>query len=1119
MSLRLICGRAGTGKSDFCFEDIKKKINGKNRIYMITPEQYSFTAEKKLLEKLQTGSSMQAEVLSFARMAYRVSQEVGKVTKTSLSKAGKAMLFYHIIEKEKKNLTFLGKSKQNIELIDTQLTELKKHNISLGILKNTVNKIESPYLQKKLEDIAIVYEKYEQALEGKYIEENDRLQILEAQLDKTDLFNDAYFYIDEFTGYTKQEYSVIEKLLKVAKEVNITVTTDNLDMKENIENDLFYSNKQTADKLLYLARKQNIPCEKTCFLNESYRFKNEELKHLEKNIQEIPYNSYEKDVDNISIYLAQNPYAEVEHMAKEIIKLVKNENYRFRDIVVIMKDLDTYGSLCKAILASYKIPVFIDEKKELSQNAFAKYLLALLEIYSSNWSYEAVIQYLKSGFINLTEEQIYEFEINTKKWGIKGSKWYKDEWNFGEDSLENKEKLERMKQIRKEQIEPILSLKESLNGSKTVEDKNKEVYKFLIQNHIEEQLKEKQKVLEQEGKIELAKEQELAFNIVIGLLEEINSLLGKEKVSFSYYRELLKIGLGQNGLGKIPQTQDQVIVGYVDRTRTHKVKALFMLGVNDGSFPSIRKQEGFLNDNDRETLRKQEVELAKGTLENLYEDNFVIYKAFTIAEEKLYFSYSSSNREGGTLRPSIYITKLKKIFTKLKEKSDLQEENFEIISKEDTFEKLIEMLRRKKEGEKIDDIWNVVLAYYEQNEGFREKLEQAKKALNYKNIPETITKDNIQKLYGNVLTTSVSKLEQYQSCAFSYYLKYGLKLKPDEEFKMKSIDTGNFMHETIDTFFSLIRERNIEIDELDENQIYNIIEEIIEDKLSFSKYYIFTSNDKFKILTNKLKKVIFQSMKYIIEGLKNSDFKVIANELEFKRGKEYEPITLELDNGKKVEITGKIDRVDMAKTEKGKYIRIIDYKSSVKNIDLNEVVAGLQIQLLTYLDATCKIEEVLPAGMLYYSLIDPILKTDKELDKEQIEAEMRKKFKMNGFILADVNVIKMMDKTLEVGASNIIPAYLDKDGNVSKSKSNSVSKEQFQDLMKYTNKLIKQISKEILSGNIEIKPYYQKKSKKTACDYCEYKGICNFKENSNNYYYIENQKKEEILTKIREEVK
>lgn len=1119
MSLRLICGRAGTGKSDFCFEDIKKKINEKNKIYMITPEQYSFTAEKKLLEKLQTGSTINAEVLSFARMAYRVLSEVGGLTKISLSKAGKAMLLYHIIEKEKKNLTFLGRTKQNIELIDTQLTELKKHGISLKTLKNASEKVQNEYLQKKLEDIAIIYEKYEQLLVGKYIEENDRLQILEEQLEKTDMFKDAIFYIDEFTGYTKQEYNIISKLLKIAKEVNVTVTTNNLDMQENIETDLFFSNKQTADKLLYLARKQDIPCNKTIFLNTPYRFKNEELKHLEKNVQKVPYNTYEKEVNNISIYLAQNPYAEVEHMAKEIIKLVKKENYRFRDMVIITKDLDTYGSLCKAILNSYKIPVFIDEKKALNQNGFVKYLLALLEIYSSNWSYEAVIQYLKSGFNNLEEEEIYEFENYTKKWGIKGSKWYKGDWNFGEDSIENESYIERINKIRKQQIEPILLLKESLSESKTVENKNKVIYQFLLEEHIQEKINQKQKKLEQEGKIELAKEQELAFNIVMQVLEELNSLLGKEKVSFGYYRELLKIGLGQNGLGKIPQTQDQVIVGDVDRTRTHKVKVSFILGVNDGSFPSLSKQEGFLNDSDRATLKKQEIELAKGTLENLYEDNFSIYKVFTTAEEKLYFSYSSSDREGKTLRPSIYITKLKKIFTNLKEKSDLQEEDFEFVNEEDTFEKLIEMLRRKKEGEKIDDIWNLVNAYFEQKQEWKEKLEQAKKALNFKNKSDKITKENIQKLYGNVLTTSVSKLEQYQSCKFSYFLKYGLKLKPEEEFKMRAIDTGTFMHEVIDSFFNLIRERNIEINELEEEKIYSIIEEIIEEKLSFSKYYIFTSNNKFKILTNKLKRVVFQSMKYIIEGLKNSDFEVIANELEFKRGKEYEPITLELEDGKKVEITGKIDRVDMAKTKKGKYIRIIDYKSSVKNIDLNEVVAGLQIQLLTYLDATCKIEEVMPAGMLYYSLIEPILKTDNILNKEQIEEEMKKKFKMNGLILADVNVVKIMDKTLKTGASNLIPAYLDKEGNISKSKSNSVSKEQFQDLMKHTNKLIKQIAKEILSGNIEIKPYYKNKNKRTACEYCEYKQICNFKEESNHYNYIENQKKEEILEKIKEETK
>ena len=257
-------------------------------------------------------------------------------------------------------------------------------------------------------------------------------------------------------------------------------------------------------------------------------------------------------------------------------------------------------------------------------------------------------------------------------------------------------------------------------------------------------------------------------------------------------------------------------------------------------------------------------------------------------------------------------------------------------------------------------------------------------------------------------------------------------------------------------------------------------------------------------------------MKYIIESLKYSDFEVFGNEIEFKSGKTYEPIKLQLDNGKKVEITGKIDRIDLAKTQDENYMRIIDYKSTVKNIDLNEVVAGLQIQLLTYLDATCKIEEVMPAGVLYFSLIDPVIKADKYMTDEQIEEEIKKKFKMNGLILADVKVVKMMDKKLDAGQSDVIPAYIDKDGNLSK-KSNAITKEQFEDLQEYTKKIIKEISNEILSGNINIEPYYNVKNKKTPCDYCEYKSICQFKAGTYgaNYNYIGRKEKGQILEEIR----
>lgn len=312
---------------------------------------------------------------------------------------------------------------------------------------------------------------------------------------------------------------------------------------------------------------------------------------------------------------------------------------------------------------------------------------------------------------------------------------------------------------------------------------------------------------------------------------------------------------------------------------------------------------------------------------------------------------------------------------------------------------------------------------------------------------------------------------------------------------------------------------SINIRNITDEEIERIIEEIVNDKLNLNKNYIFSSTPRYKVLAQRLKRVVLKSMKYIIESLKYSDFDVLGNEIEFKEGKDYEPITISLDSGKKVQVTGKIDRIDIGRLGKDKYIRIIDYKSSVKHIDLNEVYAGLQIQLLTYLDAVCEEENVLPAGVLYFNLIDPIIKSNKNLSKEEIEDEIRKKFKMQGLILADVEVVKMMDKRLEKGSSNIVPAYLDKEGNLSNSRSNTVTRAQFEYLQKYMNTIIKQISEEILKGQIDLKPYYNVKSKKTPCEYCEYKAICNFNKCGlkNDYRYIGNMDKQVVLEMIKEE--
>ena len=509
------------------------------------------------------------------------------------------------------------------------------------------------------------------------------------------------------------------------------------------------------------------------------------------------------------------------------------------------------------------------------------------------------------------------------------------------------------------------------------------------------------------------------------------------------------------------------------------------------------------------------MELAKGTIERLYEDSFNIYKAFTTAEEKLYLLYSSSDTQGKSLRPSMLVTKVKKIYPELKEKSDIIESESEMLNKRTTYEELINNISKLKEQNKIEDIWGYIYNYYKKDTEWKEKLQQDLKGLNYTNIPEKIEQDNIEKLYGNTLTTSISKLERYRSCPFSYYLQYGLKIKPNEELKIQTLNTGTFIHEVIDEFFEYVRIEQKKLETITEEELTEIINKIVNEKLNQNRNYIFTSTAKYRALVVRLKKIIQKALKYIIETIIQSRFEVFGTELEFSEKGKYKPIKLTLENGKKVEIIGKIDRIDTAKNEDGRYLRIIDYKSSIKNIDLNEVYAGLQIQLLTYLDAACKEEDLMPAGILYFSMLEQIIKADKRMEQEEIEEKIRANFKMKGLILADVKVVKLHDKNLEKGSSTLVPAYIDKEGKLSDKKTSGVTKEQFQDLQKYMYKIIKEISKEILSGNIDLKPYY--KDKKTPCKYCEYKSICGFNMGGceNKYNYIDKKSKEEILDKIK----
>lgn len=1108
MEFKIVYGRSGSGKTTYIFNSIREKIKGKNKIYIVVPEQFSFSAENHLLDIIDGNSSVNAEVLTLSRMADRVIENTVGNGKSHLSAIGKSIIIYDVIDSLKNNMNFLSNSDKNLELATRMITEFKKHNVKSEDFDLLEDKIDDKYLKLKLEDSKKILEKYQNRITENYIDEADSLEILADNIEKSNLFNDAIFYIDEFAGFTPSEYQVIDKLCRIASEITITLCTDSLENVENVEENLFYFNNITGEKLLDIAKRNGCFIDKIN-LEKAKRFESKELQILEKNIYKVDNEKFLEFTSDINLFIAKNLESEVENVARNIVNLVRKKSYRFRDIAVVCNNIDTYSSDIKAIFNKYEIPVFIDEKKDINNNILMKYIISLLNILTTNFSYESMFSYIKSGMLDLDEDDIYILENYVNKWGIRGSKWHKEEFVYEEkNNLQDK-----LNEIRKKIVFPILEFKENLSGEKTAKSICEYLYNFIEENEVQKNILRKAKLLEEQGLVEIAEEYRNGIKLFFDVLDEIVLIFNDEKMSFDRFNKILQIGISKSEFGSIPTFFDQVLFGDIGRSKTKDIKVLFLIGLNDGVIPNIVKDEGFLNDKDRELLKENNIELAKNSIELLYEDQFNIYKVLSMPKCKLYLSYGISDKEGKSLRQSILITQIKKIFPNITEDSDVINSKFEITTKEGTLDYAIEKYQKFLDEEVVKGEELDIIAWYQKYE--KERIARIFRAAKFTNIPEVISTESIKKLYGDSLRTSVSRLEQYRRCPFAFHMKYGLKLLEEDEFKIRALDTGNFMHEVIDEVFTRIEDKDLNIKEITKEDLYNIISEIISKKLGMSRNYIFSSTPKFIALTKRLKKVVYQSIDYIIEQLKNSKFELYGHELEFSEKSEFKPMKLELEDGNNIVVTGKIDRVDVAKVDDKKYVRIIDYKSSVKDVDLNQIVAGIQIQLLTYLDEVSEQKGFDSSGVLYFNLLDTIVKADKNMSDEDIKKELNKKFRMKGLVIADLDIIKMMDSRISPSNySESIPVYLDKDGNISKSKSKVLEKEQFESLQKYTKHIIKEISKEIFSGRIDIKPFYM--NKKTPCEYCEYKSICNFdpKFKDNNYNYIKNYSKDYIMDEI-----
>lgn len=1151
MGLKIIYGRAGTGKSTFCINQIKKKINNSptNKLILLVPEQFTFQTENKVLSAIGERYVLNAEVLSFKRLAHNVFNECGGATRTIMGDAGKSMLIFKVLEDLGDNMTvFKNASRQKgfIDITSKTITEFKKYNVNNEVLDLTINEIEDENLKMKMEELNDVFNEFNSRLHEGYVDEEDQLLLLNEKLDGCSLYDGAEIWIDEFSSFTPNQLSVIGKLLKRAKSVNITLSIDEVNSPKG-ESDLFVATKNTEKRLMNLIQEEGIAFNGYINLNEDipYRFKeNKELAHIERQLYAYPFKQYRGENNSLRLYRANNNYDEIEFVAKDILRLVREKQYRFKDISVICRDVDNYEKVVSAIFAEYEIPYYIDKKIDIASNPLIVFINSAVDIISKNWTYESMFKYLKTGLIKEFRgvegaELIDELENYVLAYGIKGKKWMEEWINYSssilkeeEISEENKQRLERLNDIRETIVTPLDEFNKQCKGKKTLKEFATILYEFLdskldIMDTIDkyvEYFKENDMAIE-------AKEYSEVRDIFIDVLEQAVDVLGNEVMNLDEFMKVLNIGLSQYEMGLIPVALDQVNIGDITRIKSRGTKALYIIGVNDGVLPSASKEEGILSDNDREILLEKGISLASDTRTKIFEEQFLVYTAFTIAEEYLVVTYPLADFEGKSQRPSIIVHRLKKILPNVKEESEgfkLVNDKYDKISaKIPTLNELMIAIRKNYDGAEIEDYWKYVYDWYLREPKWKERIEYVRKGLEYTNLENNISKEKAKKLYEdnkNKISLSVSRLERYAQCPFAYYIQYGLKAKDRKIYEFTAPDLGSFMHEILDEFTNEIKEKDLKWSDLSKENCRNIINSLVDNQVKNNKSSILNSSKRYSYFTDRFKRILTKSVMVISEQMKRSDFEIYKNELAFGFSKDVNSIKLDLPSGESFYLNGRIDRVDKLNLDGETYLRIIDYKTGSKKFDLNKFYNGLQMQLLVYLDALINNSEnivenqAMPGAILYFRIDDPILKSKGDLTEEEIKSEVLKELKLEGLLLDDVKVVKAMDNTLEPGThSLIIPANMKKAGDLGKNKA-LITMEQFELLRKYVNEKMIEICQNMIEGKIDIEPC--KENKNIVCDYCNYSHICQFDSSleDNRYKVIPKKKDEEIWKSINEKV-
>lgn len=1146
MALQMIIGRSGSGKSQYILEQVAQTIQGDpfgEPIIIIVPEQMSFQTEYQLLTQYQVHGSFRAQVYSFTRLAWRVFQETGGLARELVSPMGIQMLLRKIVEEKKGELRAFQRAATQAgfyEQLARMITELKRYLYTpsqvgewLPLLQPTQSG--EGMLADKLHDLHLIYTELEEILLPHYVEHEDYLPLLAAQISQSQELKRATIWMDGFYSFTPQELLVIQRLLQACPEVKLALTIDPAYIEGELDSThLFFETHRTYHQLLEVASLVNTQVEAPLVLRRSAGKVHPSILHLEQQYESRPATPYEGETA-ISIATATNRRAEVEGVARQIIQLARDEGYRWRDVALFVRKLEPYEQLIQQVFQSYQIPVFLDGKRSIMHHPLIELLRSSLDVVVHHWGYEAVFRCIKTDLFYQKEEgipqqswreEMDQLENLALEYGIKGSRWVDEQfWEQLSSSL-SEERREILQYRRKQVVTPLMQLEGRLQGAHSLREQVEALYQFLLQLGVPTTLEEWSEEAEQLGELEEARDHEQAWQIVMELFDQLVEVMGEESFSLELLQEILETGLENHHFSLVPPALDHVFVGVLDRSRLQGVRAAFILGVNDGLLPAKPDEGGMLDEWERTWLQEQGLELAPGSREQLLQEDFLLYIACSRPQEHLYFSYALADEEGKALTPSLVINRMQQLVPHFKaeywstDPADLvdgDEQYHYLVRPNKALSFLVVQLRQWLRGYPIEEFWWDTYNWLLREKQWKLPLQQLLRSLFYQNQERDLPSPWAEELYGKEFATSVSRMEQFQACPFAHFASYGLKLEERKLYRLTAPDLGRLFHQALQWIDMKLRQGGHSWSELSPIQCEQLAREAVQALAPAIQQAILFSSQRHLYVKRKLEQVIGKTAQTLSQHARQSLFEPLGYEVEFSRQRGLQPLQFPLPHGGKMWVEGRIDRVDIARGTEGLYLRVIDYKSSPHDLDLVQVYYGLQLQMLTYLDVVLRNapkwlgEEALPAGVLYFHIHNPILRAQSSQPLDQIEEALYKQFKMKGLLLADDENVELMDQGLMTEPrSPMIPVERKKDGTFS-ARSSVATPDKFQQIQHHVQRVIQQIGSRIASGDVKIDPY--RYGSKNACSFCPYRSVCQFDETipGNQYRMIPDLDKKEVF--------